>query len=831
MPSQELDRDKLERIFKPHLAAQLRNAAPILFTGAGFSLGAANPQGSALPTIDNLKRMLWQICFPGDEFQAGSTLQDLYQHALQRNPQGLGGTLRRVLTVNSGSLPAWYERYFSFPWARMYTINIDDLDIAAGRRFRLARPIQAISALRHPGRIETVPGSLQSIHLNGQLQDAPQGVTFSTTQYAERSNLSDPFYAQLVGELVTRPVVFVGTTLSESPLWQHIMLRKFKGARGQRELRPRSYLVSPDLDRAKHALLESFNIEWLPMSAEEFSEVVLASLVEDAAKGLSYLASIVDRESIDAQLPLVSDFEVDLSEKSLFLLGAEPRWSDIHSGRAVKRSADQSLQSIVARLIAGDGGLVVVTGTAGTGKSTSLRHLAVALVAGGASVAWIDNEVDIAPIAIRTAMRAPDAARVLILDDADRYAAQLSPTVREILIEQNHPVVILALRSSRVDRVVRTSLFDGIDTHEHIVPPLCDNDIDLLIETLDRDNKLGALKGRPLDKQRAMFREKAGRQLLVAMIEATSGRRFEEKVSDELNDLDGAGRDVYATTSLATAFRYDIGREELVLAGDGDPNAMLNAVELLVSRGLVVRLSNGRLRSRHRVIAGIVVDNLQMTGLIKDVICRLILISGTRVLPGDSPGRRVRFLRSLMNHDFLGRVLGIEGARDVYAVAENTLSWNHHFWLQRGSLEVEEGDLALAENYLQQARSLVEHDPYVETEWSYLLFRRAIAEPAGMSAQTLADEAVVNLKTLIAARGDADFYPYHVLGSQGLAWCRRGLATKEAKKAFLEELLAAVKDGVERHPRAADLRKLRDDLQEEYLRLATRTPRTLYQRS
>jgi len=39
-------------------------------------------------------------------------------------------------------------------------------------------------------------------------------------------------------------------------------------------------------------------------------------------------------------------------------------------------------------------------------------------------------------------------------------------------------------------------------------------------------------------------------------------------------------------------------------------------------------------------------------------------------------------------------------ARDIYEELESILSWDYHYWLQKGSLEVEAGDIRLAENFL-----------------------------------------------------------------------------------------------------------------------------------
>ena len=86
--------------------------------------------------------------------------------------------------------------------------------------------------------------------MNGTLIDVPDNITFARSQYAQRID-NDPFYQQLLADLLSRPLVFIGSGLDEAPLWEHIVSRRTKGDRRNQELRPRSYLVTPTLNKSK----------------------------------------------------------------------------------------------------------------------------------------------------------------------------------------------------------------------------------------------------------------------------------------------------------------------------------------------------------------------------------------------------------------------------------------------------------------------------------------------------------------------------------------------------------------------------------------------------
>jgi hypothetical protein len=200
--------------------------------------------------------------------------------------------------------------------------------------------------------------------------------------------------------------------------------------------------------------------------------------------------------------------------------------------------------------------------------------------------------------------------------------------------------------------------------------------------------------------------------------------------------------------------------------------------------------------------------------------------------PFDRYSRQKRLLRRLLNHATLIRLLfpstphqiDLDSVRAVYSTVEALLTDDPHYWLQRGSLEVEEGDLGLARNYLAQARSMSPDDQMIMAEWGYLLLKRASRHAAEPAAEEEAQEAFELLESIIGAHGADDSHPYHIYGSQGYAWVKRSPMGPEARVAAMERLLDVVRAGYERHPESDELRTLRDDLERAYLMLAVPAP-------
>ena len=249
------------------LAGVIGGGQAMLFTGAGFSVGARDLNGAPLPDSAQMRGELWPLVFESEE-PDDSSLQDLYDAALLRAPERLHAYVATRLRVGDHELPPHYEAWFSAPWRRIYTLNIDDLERAVARQFRLPRPLRSLSAIA-PDACEAPGEALDVVHLNGRAGEAATELTFSTMQYASRLCGRDREYERIVSDLERAPFVFVGTTLDEIVLWQHVELRRRVAGDAPRQ-RP-SFLISPSLSRARQVLLESLGIRWIRATIEEIA--------------------------------------------------------------------------------------------------------------------------------------------------------------------------------------------------------------------------------------------------------------------------------------------------------------------------------------------------------------------------------------------------------------------------------------------------------------------------------------------------------------------------------------------------------------------------------
>src|SRR5262249_21334238 len=145
------------------------------------------------------------------------------------------------------------------------------------------------------------------------------------------------------------------------------------------------------------------------------------------------------------------------------------------------------------------------------------------------------------------------------------------------------------------------------------------------------------------------------------------------------------------------------------------------------------------------------------------------------------------------------------------------LHWDYHFWLQRGSLELESGSVYYADRYLNTAYSLASGDELVVTAYAYMLMKKAAASPQAEDAEQMLAEGQRLLRGQIALRGRRDDYPYHVLGAQALAWANRCGWPRQKKQEFLNAAKRDVQAGLRFHPRSDVLQQLALDLQQKVI--------------
>ena len=316
------------------LLRQFAKGQVVLFAGAGFSLGAKNMRGNEPPDARSLaEHLAAECCWE----YTGEDLSVVYAQAEFH----LGSAALRELLASlyCELAPAsWHHLIAEIYWHRIYTTNIDDLF----EKTYSSSSCQRLKSLVCPSpHQEAHPWleDVQCIHLHGAVYDHSKPLTFSLSSFGEQTASPSVWYQQLIEDMQSKSVVFVGTRLAEAPFHHYVALRAQRHA-GTPEVRAKAFLVAP---QNSTILRRSFNDQGyavIDATAEKFF-TALAPLAKQAAGSnvdivkarFPHMAGSIAAGLLQERGDLLREFDfvsvietgADPPPRSLFLLGAEQR--------------------------------------------------------------------------------------------------------------------------------------------------------------------------------------------------------------------------------------------------------------------------------------------------------------------------------------------------------------------------------------------------------------------------------------------------------------------------------------------------------------------------
>ena len=251
----------------------------------------------------------------------------------------------------------------------------------------------------------------------------------------------------------------------------------------------------------------------------------------------------------------------------------------------------------------------------------------------------------------------------------------------------------------------------GVAVSEFSMPNLSVSDINSLLDTLGRFNMLGALRGIPRIQQVREFQQRAERQLLVAMREATSGRGFDDIISSEYHDLPEEARIAYVIACLvsSTGAPGALARHLRACLNGEHVDRAFTLNETLSGTLVPANAGGTILKPRHRVIAEIVLGKLAPLPTMRAALVLYLQVNASEVTMDQIVGRGPVYVayRGLVNSVALTRILkSNEDVLEVYSELMNFYAHDFLFLTQHAIAQIQAGNFDAAENYLNQSLNI-----------------------------------------------------------------------------------------------------------------------------
>lgn len=730
----------------------------------------------------SFRTALWDSLASGEPDDLSLTTDQVMNLSVEKSRAAAELLVKEKLANPDAATVTELNNIISGPWSAVFYLSpLRDLESCALLEQDHAVCIDSTeAAYRLPPSTKTLilklAGSIPTegtsrLLLDERLSRAPQNSFADWRGYASQT-------------LARSPTLFLTDSVTSLSFWDWISDRDPTEASDS--YRMPAYLVCPAVPRQYIPLLARYDVKWIKMKVGEFTRKFLNTSREEYTVGRATLAR--RRRNLGAQTAIsVASLSSNSPKGSReYLLGRSPDWGDITGGIATKLDSQRRISLLLTG--AKPRSIYLVTGTAGSGRTTALMQCALELQGLHKNVAWIDSAISRSKVSEIVDQVIEEGHDYVFVDDIDVFGAEAERLLQELRGgEKSNRVVVAGARSVRAFLVSDTPFTDKLEMGK-----LTSSDLDSLVRVL-RKNRATADK-RISDSQLRDLLQDAGGQLIVGMIQATSGVPFGQKISSECSQLSSNALVVYGCVALVTAENFGISVAQLQDAVGGNQHESWRTIKQLENSRLLQRNPHSDLLEvRHRVVAEEVRSYLARIGALAPVArgtLRAFAAAAAGTTDRADPARRTMI--RLLNHSYLIRSLGLseDHIRSIYDEVESILDSDFHYWLQRGSFEVEKGDLTNAMHDLTSANTTSggENDFKVLTEFSVLRLK-VIKNSRSSESIALGLSAIEDLHRVIRERGTGSPHTISVLASFGVPWLLGALIGRTEKEELARETL------------------------------------------
>ena len=801
----------------------VRTGNVVLVLGAGASIGASTSNGQSAPSAVELAKLLSNRFLGGAH--TGDPLPIVAELAISESDLL---TVQEYIRALFGDLePApFHELLPTFKWAGLATTNYDlVIERAYDRCDKRAQDI--VPLIKNGDRINEKlrsHRSLMLLKLHGcitRTADTSVPLILSVDQYLTHRAGRDRIFGHLKELSYEHPIVFVGHSLRDPDIRQLLL------ELGDSDLRPRYYIVIPTATDPEKRFWDSKRISALEGTFEDFLNTLNDQISTPfrgivpvpIAEGLPIAERFTVRNpglSSECLAFLENDVEYVRNgmpiaglNPPLFYRGFNPRWSAIDQDLDVRRDIEDKI--LLEAVLSEDGGrdcrLHTIRAHAGSGKSVLLQRVSWEAAKTYEKLClYLQPDGRLSFDAIRELSKVIDERIHLFVDDIDEH-------VPEIL-----ELIGMAQRSSISLSIIGASRINEWNMSCEDLEPYVMNDFELgylsareigsLLELLEKHNSLFRLEEASPEERRAAFTERAGRQLLVALHEATLGKPFEDIVADEFSAVQpDDARLIYLGVCFLNRFDVDV-RAGIISRVYGVRFTEFKNHFFQPLEGLVFtkfdRVSRDYVYvTRHPHIAGIVVERA-LTRPTEKLDVYLQVINSMNI---DYESDRRAFRKLVRGRSLLEEFPDHQMVEAIYTNARFKVRDDPYLYHQIAIYEMNrpDGNLQEANGLLTQAQSLAPDNRAIVHSLAELQLRRAEEAKTTLEFHKNIREAQVLARPLAGATS-VDSHGFHTLAKSHIAKLRKIIngddesATDIGVTDAIKDAEEALQEGLQRFP-------------------------------
>jgi energy-coupling factor transporter ATP-binding protein EcfA2 len=403
---------------------------------------------------------------------------------------------------------------------------------------------------------------------------------------------------------------------------------------------------------------------------------------------------------------------------------------------------------------------IALIGPAGSGKSTALMIAALQVSKASNTPVYFLREATSDLKQVVVALEQINTAGFYLFIDK---MEGMHNEVAELLagVETKHICIVASERLNIWNRRVKATVGPLI-SKTFTVEKIARADANRILEKLEKFGPWTRLQPMAPEERVAEIYKKADRQLLIGLMEATTGLGFTQIIDSDFKNLgDDHHKQFLVIVGLASIHRSVLSAD---IVGSALSNLGIAEDVNMMSReteGIIV--TNARkFSARHPVYIRELFEKIVPPTMIRDCLIAVLEAFSDYKAPviknvGKADG--VVF-KSIINHRFVKEIMrnDEDKVRSVYEAFETKFHIDGLYWLQYGLALRAFGDQAEALEKLKTARDAYS-SPHIEHAYAQQLMIIASKSPTWVDAEPLLNEAIVALRDLNRVADATDTYP------------------------------------------------------------------------
>lgn len=741
----------------PHVLIEaVKEGRAVVVIGAGASMECRSADGKWPPSADGLRdHLATKFLGTKNEKRDLATVAEMAINAGVGEPQVFDEVARQFKDFVSSKA---HEKLGDFRWRGLATTNYDRF-IERGYALNTAAIQTCVPFVKNEEpyedrlRDEKNPVALLKLHgcLDHRLdRDVP--LVLSNEHYATYEKGRDLLFGRLKDWAQSSVVIFIGYRLADPHIRD--LLYKIDHTR-----RPRWYMVSPGGDEHDIRFWDKKGVEVLSTTFAGFMHALdtsvpqpfraLAPLPDTGQRPyLKYLKNGYPSDRLIEALERDFDYvhaamPFDEVSAGRFYSGHDHGWSGIIRKYDFPRRLGEELLYAAVDVVPDSPAisLFVLEGAAGSGKTIALRRAAFdAATALDQFVLWLKPDGILRAEIIEELWELTELRLMIFVDHVSLHAEELERALNTLRRKNVQVTVVVSEREAEWG-----AYCGGLNAFlpsTSTLRRLSEREVEDLVDLLARHRCLGQLANLNRNEQIEAFlsKDRADRQLLVALHELTQGKPFEQIILDEYNRILGdAARSLYL--DIATMHQFGVIARAGAISRISGIRFEDFKSDFIIPLTEIVRVTEDRFtgdagyETRHSHVAEIVFRAVCDSDEARSA--QLSRIVGG-LDPGYSSDRRV--LENVCKGRNIAKTFSsVQHARKIFEVATAALPDSAFLFQQAALLEMQhlQGSLEYAEELAQTARDLDQNNHIYIHTLAEVSRRKANAAPSLIKAEQL----------------------------------------------------------------------------------------------